>query len=465
MAEKTLDRIPASQRELFEKGVAAFQKNNLDYAVTLLFQVVKNEPGFYEAREALRAAQYKRAGNKSGGFFKFKKLMGSANTLTRGQLAMRSNPLEAILVAEEALNDDPANIDAHELLAEAALQSHLPKTALLSLEVAFKANPANRKLAEKLSDAHNQLGNRSRAEKILRDLLSADPHDPVLNEKLKNLLATRTLSEGGYDRIASGDGSYRDLLRDKEQARSLEMENREVKDADVAGRLHDEHLQRLEADPSNPRILRTLAELAEKKGDLEGAIAWYEKLLAVTGLNDPAILQQIRDIRLGQFNAEEKALDASAPDQAERLAAIRSRRTAFLLEDTRRRCDANPTDLAIRLELGELYLEAGRLGEAIAELQKAQNNPSKRILAMSRLAQAFARRGMNDLAAKKLEEALKEKLVFDDEAKDLRYQLGIVLEKVGRKSEAMDQFKLIYEQDIGYRDVMARVDAFYASQG
>ena len=84
---------------------------------------------------------------------------------------------------------------------------------------------------------------------------------------------------------------------------------------------------------------------------------------------------------------------------------------------------------------------------------------------MSLLAQAFARRGMNDLAARKLQEALKEKLVFDDEAKDLRYQLGCVLEKVNKPAEAIEQFKLIYEQDVSYRDVMSKVDAYYAAQG
>ncbi|MFM7099641.1 MAG: hypothetical protein ACKO3N_00535, partial [Verrucomicrobiota bacterium] len=110
-------------------------------------------------------------------------------------------------------------------------------------------------------------------------------------------------------------------------------------------------------------------------------------------------------------------------------------------------------------------LQAGRVGEAIAELQKAQNNPSRRIPAMSLLAQCFARRGMNDLAARKLQEALKEKLVFDAEKKDLHYQLGLVLEKMGRAAEAIEQFKTIYESDIEYRDVAARVDAYYAGQG
>jgi len=83
----------------------------------------------------------------------------------------------------------------------------------------------------------------------------------------------------------------------------------------------------------------------------------------------------------------------------------------------------------VRFELGEQYFKLGRFGDAVAELQKAQNNPNRRIAAMGLLARAFFERGMNDMAAKKLQEALKEKLVFDDETKDLTYHLGIVLKK------------------------------------
>ena len=35
---------------------------------------------------------------------------------------------------------------------------------------------------------------------------------------------------------------------------------------------------------------------------------------------------------------------------------------------------------------------------------------------------------------------------------------------MGKKEEAVEQFKLIYETDIGYRDVAAKVDAYYSSQ-
>jgi hypothetical protein len=46
----------------------------------------------------------------------------------------------------------------------------------------------------------------------------------------------------------------------------------------------------------------------------------------------------------------------------------------------------------------------------------------------------------------------------------LIYNLGTVLEAMEKKEEAIEQFKQIYEADIGYRDVAAKVDAYYAGQ-
>lgn len=456
-----MNQVPFATRELYDKGIAAVQKKNFDYAVTLLMQALRMEPGFYEAREALRVTQHQRSTGKRSIFHKF---IGSASSLTRGQVALRTNPFDAILIAEEALNDDPNNIAAHDLLADAAMASALPKTALLSLEVAFKSRPSDRKLAMKLAEASGQLGQRGRAEKIYRDLLRADPTDGEANERLKNILASRTLHEGGYEKLEGGEGSYRDALKDKAEAVSLEQSTRLVKDENIADALLVEYEARLVKEPDNLKLIRDIADLHLKKKDFDRTTEYLNRYLQLAGVNDPMILEALRDVGIARFEHEEKALDASTPDHAARLAEVKARRNAWRFEDIKRRADLNPTDLNIRFELGELHLEAGRISEAIAELQKAQNNPNRRIRAMNLLAQAFSLRGMNDLAARKLLEALKEKQVFDDEAKDLHYQLGSVYEKMGKREEAMEHFKTIYEQDVGYRDVMTRVDAYYASQ-
>ncbi len=115
--------------------------------------------------------------------------------------------------------------------------------------------------------------------------------------------------------------------------------------------------------------------------------------------------------------------------------------------------------------MGELYFKAGKIGEAIAEFQKAQASPHKRIAAMNLLGQCFAKRKMTcDLAVRTFQNALKEKPVFDDEKKEIIYNLASALESMGRSQEALEQFKLIYEVDSSYRDVMARLEKVWGGQ-
>src|SRR5438046_2502173 len=362
MAEKLLTAIPRPLREQYEKGLAAIQRQNLDYAIAIFDQVLQKEPGFYACREALRAAQAKRAGKK-GGFLK--KMFGAATSsplMAKGQLALRSNPAEAIHIAEQILNSDPHNVAAHKMLADAALALDLPRTAALSLEIAFRNSP-DREVAIKLGQALAQSGQSEKGENILAELASTFPNDPEIAKVLKNVSARRTMSEGGYEALEGGGGSYRDILKDKQEAAALEQENRAVKNEDVAGRLLAEYEARIAQEPGNLRLLRSAAELYTQKKQFDKALEYYN-----------------------------------------------------------------------------------------------------RIQAMSYHGQCCAKRGMNDLAARTLQNAIREKPTFDDEKKELIYALGCVLEKMGKKDEAIEQFKLIYETDIAYKDVAAKVDAYYSGQ-
>ena len=110
MPEKKLNDIPRPMIELFNKGNSALNTGNVDYALTILMQILQKEPGYYECREALRAAQARKAGQSSG---IFRKVMGSASgaaNLAKGSMALRNNPLDAIVLAENVLNGDSDNI-------------------------------------------------------------------------------------------------------------------------------------------------------------------------------------------------------------------------------------------------------------------------------------------------------------------------------------------------------------------
>jgi predicted Zn-dependent protease len=464
MPEKTLQQISKTWRDQYEKGMGAFRAQNFDYAITIFNQVLAAEPGFFDCRQALRAAQVRKNGANTG-FFK-KVLGGATNSplIAKGQLALRSNPLEALQIAEQILNDLPTSSVGQKLLADAAMAAGFPKTAIFSLEILYKNNPKDREVGTELAEAYAAAGQAGKAEDVYRELLRVFPHDPDLAQAVKNVAAQKTMAEGGYDALSDGQGSYRDVLRNKDEAVALEQANRGIKSDEVLARLIYDNEVKFQADPENLKLARTIAELYVEKKEYSRALEYYNYIVAKQGVVEPALEKTIAETTAKKFDHDLASLDTTAADFNQRAEAIRAERDSFLIEQKKKQVERYPSDLQFRFELGQEYFKAGRLGEAIQELQKAQANPHRKLQAMSLLGQAFAKRGMNDLAARTIQNALKEKLVFDDEKKELLYALGSVFEQMGQPEQAIENWKQIYEVDIGYKDVAAKVDAYYASK-
>jgi tetratricopeptide (TPR) repeat protein len=463
MPEKSISQIPRQVREQYEKGKAAFQRQNYDYAITFFTSVLDQEPGFYECREALRATQYKKVGTQTGFFKKMLSGASSSPMVAKGQMALRNNPAEALKIAEQILNSDPNSTGGHKLLADAALACDLPKTAILSLEIVIKANPKDHEVIHELALAYAAAGETEKAGEKYDELIRLRPHDMKLTEEYKNLTARATMTEGGYDNIGNSQTSYRDIMKDQGEAVKLEQEQRQVKTGDVAARLLADYEKRLAEDPGNVKLMRNIAEMNVQQKNYDRALEVYKQLAALDP--DPTIQKSISDLTAKKLDVALEQLDATAPDYEQQSAALKAQRDAFVLEESRQRAERYPNDLQIRFELGELYFKTGKIKEAIGELQKAQNNPNKRIQALSYLGQCFAKQNMYPLAVRNLETALKEKLNLDEEKKEIIYALGSVFEKMGKAKEAIDQFQEIYAVDIGYKDVAAKVDAYYSGGG
>lgn len=465
MAEKSANEISRELRQIYQKGNDALLRENYDYAIELFTQVLEAEPTFYEGRKALRNAQAQKSGGSTGFLKKAWSNTSSGHLIAQGQIALKRNPTEALHIGEKILNSDANSSPGHRLIAEAAIALSMPKTAVLSLELLLKNSPKDKKTAIQLANMLAEIGEARRAESILMSLSAANPSDAELSQALKDLSARKTLSEGGYQALADGKGSYRDILKDEKEAKSLEQANRVQKSVDQAQHLINEYEGRLKTEPNNLKVLRNLAELYTQKKQFDLALKNYEKIKATeAGASDASIDSDIARVNSKRFDYQIEQLDATAPDYTERVAQINAEKMAYRISACQKRVERNPTDLAMRFEMGVLYFEAGKLNEAIQEFQKSKTNPNKKIASMNYLAQCFAKRKMFDLAAKTFQEAIKEKLVFDEEKKDLVYNLGSVLEAMEKKEEAIEQFKLIYEVDIGYRDVAAKIDKYYSEQ-
>jgi Tfp pilus assembly protein PilF len=279
MPEKTLNEVSRDVRELYQKGSVALQRQNFDYAVAIFQQALSKEPAFFDCRQALRATQFKKAG-PSTGFFK--KMLGGASSsplVAKAQLVIGKNPIEALQILEQVLTSDPTNSIAHKMVAEAAMAADFPRTAALSLEILLKNSPKDYDLSMQYGEALRASGQLAKAETMYVELMRAHPHKGEIAEALKNLSARATMEEGGYEAVAEGKGSYRDLLKNKEEATQLEQEKREVKSDDVADQLIKQYEARLAVEPRNLKLLRSLAEMNVQKKDFDKALEYCERIL------------------------------------------------------------------------------------------------------------------------------------------------------------------------------------------
>ena len=463
MAEKMANDLLPFWKEQYQKGRIALDKKNYDYAIMLFTQLLDKEPGCVECRQALRITQFRRSeeGGSKGFFKKAFSMSGGLTHLSKAKMLMKSNPGEAMSALEKVLNDDPNNVSAHHLMAETALSVDYVKTALISLELLFnKLGQRDMATARKLADTYAKVGQPGKAEEIYAQLVRENPGDLELMQALKDVSASRTMKEGGYE-TAVETNDFRAALKDREESDRLEKENRLVQTAASSAGIIADLEAKVQAEPNNMRWWRALADQYSHAKDYDKALNAYETLEKLFPGTDPQLAMRIINIKLKKVDEQLKQLDANNPEHAEQIAALKKERAEIELSEMERLSEANPTDMVVLFDLGSLYFKNGKISKAIQAFQKTQTYPGKKVPSLCYLGQCFAKRKMYDLAVRAYANALAEKNSMDDEKKELIYLLGLTYEMMGKKEDAINQFKLIYEVDIGYKDVAEHVDAYY----
>lgn len=472
---KTQKDLSPQQKQSWLKALSAMELKNHGYAMQLCQGLLVAHPEFLDARKLARRAAIEKSKGAKKGFFSGLG-GGSSIALMKAGGLMKKNDLAALLpLVEEILAEDPHNEQANTLLHEAAMkwQPPLKELAMFAMETVVEGDPEN---VEKLQNyasycmAKDETGrprDPEEAIEIYGRLLKINPNDLAAIKGSKDAAAALSVQSGGWEMA----DSYRDLIKNKEEAVSLEQQGRVVKSAEVIDRQIAELSAEVQATPQNLDKSRRIAELYEQKADLENSLEWYRYALGLSGGADPTLARKISDLQLRQIDEAVKAReeylaavpdDPEAPRYRDELGELRKQRAEFLLAEARERVSRNPTDLLAHFELGTELMDAGHHQEAIGHLQKARMNPSVRLKAMGQLGRCYVARGMNDLAAKTLSDAVSELGTMDAVKKDLLYNLGLVYETMGQHSEAIECLKRIYEVDYGYRDVAKRVEASYS---
>ena len=473
---KTQKDLSPQQKQTWLKAVSAMELKNYAYVIQICQGLLQFVPDFLDGRKLIRRAAIEKAKGTKKGFFSGLG-GGSQIALMKASTLLKKGELTALFPAlEEVLAEDPGNVQANTLLQEAAMKWDPPmlELAVFAFETIIEIDPKDKTqlyryaafCMERGEDDHPR--DPARAVELYNTVLELDPNDIVAVKGSKDAAAANSVQEGGWA-IA---GSYRDLIKDKEQAIALEQQNRVVKSDEIIDNQIAELSEQVQAEPQSIDKSRRIAELYERKEDYDNALQWYNYALSLSGGADPTIVRKISDIQLSQiesaYSAREEYLASAAEDDPEvprlreEMKELERQKAEFIINAARERVERNPTDLLAHYELAVCLMDAGYPQEAIGHLQRARSNPSVRLKAMGKLGQCYVARNMNDLAAKTFSDALAELITMDAVKKETLYSLGEVYEGMGDKEKAIDCFKQIYEVDYGYRDVATRVESSYS---
>jgi len=426
MAVKTEKELREDQRAHWLKAVAAIELRNFGYAISLLQGILRQEPQFLTGRQLLRRTEVTRFKAAKKKFFN---VSTASVAVMKAQREMKKDAKRAVELIEKILEDEPYNKQANLALKEAAVAAGWLETGVFALQTLLEENARDTKLLHELARLYHELGESEREVEIYNRISAIDPADAAAMRLGKDASARDSMKSGGWAAAAS----YRDLIKDKEAAVSLEQQSRMQLTEESLGRQIAEVYALHEAEPQNIDIARRLGALSEQKDDLDAAIAWYRYASDLTQGSDPGLIRKISDLRVKVTEREIAALEESIANNAgdtmvlteknSALAAAKKRRAEMLIEEARKRVERNPTDLQFRFELGEHLMNAGHFREGLPELQRARQNTNARLKAMNALGRCYRELGMFDLAAKQLEEAAREITTMDATKKEIVYNL------------------------------------------
>ena len=435
-----------------QKASEALRRRNYDFAIEVYQQLLEIDPDHGEARAGLRQAFKKRFEQKKGG--RFLRVLGGAAPLAAAKALRKAGKHRATVKALETyLSSNPLNEEANLMLGMALEGAGFYKSARAAYEFLAEIAPRNPEGLKRAGAMMYRDGDHARALEYYERALEADPRDQEALKARKDLAAEAALSSGGYESIQHS----REQIRDKGQARQLERSRRHHLSEDDL-KAERERLEGLYAEsPDNADVMVQLADIHERLKDYESAMDMVERALQ-RRRDSFELLCRGGDLRIRLHKRSIVKADRSG--DADRAGELESELVGLEIAEWRRRVEMHPGDAVLRLGLGKRLMKSEQLDEALAELQKANSDARVSREALFHMAQCFQRKGFLDLARKEYEEALKGAPEIDERAKEVLYNLGSIAESEGNGEEARTYYARVYEVDIGYRDVAAKMEQF-----
>lgn len=429
------------------------RRKNFDGAMDLYSEILRLDPDCGEARRGFLVSASR----------KFEKGYPNAVIAGIGTLGPRIGIFFASLfkahgaiagLCEGAIRKDPRNVALNLKLGHALLRLNLRKSAESVFTAIAELAPEDTSSLKILGQLLYEQKRYDESMTCFERVLKVNPRDQEAAKMRKNLAAEGAIAQAGFKDAKSA----RDLAKNQKDLADSERRQRLSKTTEDLADAITELERAREQDPENISLMIKLGRAKLDASDYDGAVDAFLDATRRDGASEEA-KDGLGDARLARAKRNLDAAKTSANGgEIER----RTREVASLeLDELRRRSDARPTDLGLRFRLGKSLLEAGETDEAIKSLQQGVKDPRNRISALHLLGRAFAESGSLDLAIKQYTEAAEAIPSLNGPKMEILYELASTLERQGgpeRIQRALATFEQIYEADIGFRDVKAKVD-------
>ena len=461
MSEQSESENPALQRAniYFQTGNDAALKSNFDYAIDMYKQACKLVPDNLVYRQALRGIERRKL---NGDPSKVGMLVGAKNQplLMRAKSARsKGNHAQAIDLCEDAFKNNPWDVGAARVAAEAAEQAGW---LLLAQWFVDSVQTVTKDVDFFKFSAHIHEINESwqKAINCWETVKKLSPNDQDANKQINALSAAGTIKRAGFEETL-----------DKRAAAAAAGEPAEALEAKLE-RLKQEQLtpeprliKEIMANPTAVHAYVELADIYKKHGDLDKA----EKVLAkgrkanpddhgLASIYEDTQISRLKKARDSQHQrVQQYTEDTAAKAKLDQLNQMLDK---YEIEAFRRRVQLHPEDSKLHFDLGVILSRVGDHDGAIAEFQQARasTNPIQKVEALYHLGMSFEANSAPKLAERNYKEAIK---LLDPEDKDhfnaLHYRLGRVNETLGNTEAAEEHYNEVAANDYSYLDVAQRL--------
>ena len=382
--QSVVSRMPENAVVRFNLARALIAKNDLDAAKVQLQEAIKARPDYVLARLALAQVQIAKQDYSS-----------------------------AVQTANQALQFDPNNVAAKLLKTAAMLSMKDFRTARTELEDMLDRNP-------NLPDAQFQLGRLNleekkyaEAERIFRGFYKNSPTDP---RSLPSLVETLAV-QGSFDAALQ-------LVRD-EIAKAPDRLDLRVILASTAARANklgiaeEEYRGLLNKNPRSADLHMRLGQIMQAKGDLDGALASYEKARElVPGDVQPYVFKALIFEQKGQAYQAMPIYQEIMKRDPENAVALNN--VAYIMAENGKDLDEAlnlatkarqkmPNNPDVNDTLGWIYIKKNLSDQAIMIFRELSEKYPNRATYRYHLGMALFQKGDKPRAKKELEIALANK--------------------------------------------------------